>query len=319
MKTRFVIIFLITILNAKAQDIHFSQYKKSTFFTNPSFTSFQSSDYHVVLQKRNQWQVVADPFSTFILSIESKNILRNNSMGIHFMNDIAGDARYQTTGSIINYSKVIRYSSKTFFALGLSAGFYQRKISFDNLVFIEQENFDNVSFYYPDINLGLLNKQIINNSIDLYSGISLFHINRPNQSLLESDKELLYPRLNIHTKANILFYDNWKITPHIFFSNQNINQELIIGSDLNYLLYDDKNIFFGFGTNYRYKDAVYFNANIKAGSFEVILNYDLNISSLKTASNYNGAYEFLISYEWNKSKKHKQTINIKQKKCPKYL
>ena len=316
---RFVIILLITTLNATSQDIHFSQYKNSTFFTNPSFTTFQSSDYHVVLQKRNQWQVVADPFSTFLMSVESKNIANNNSFGIHFMNDIAGDARYQTTGSIINYSKSIKKNSTTFFAIGLSAGFYQRRISFDNLVFIEQENFDNVSFYYPDINFGLLNKKTINNSIDIYSGISLFHINRPNQSLLESDKELLYPRVNMHTKANILLYNNWKITPHVFFSKQNVNQEFIIGSDLQYLLYQDKNVFFGLGTNYRHKDAIYYNANIKAGSFEVILNYDVNISSLKTASNYNGAYEFLISYEWSKRKKHKQIINIKQKKCPKYL
>ena len=316
---RFVIILLITTLNATSQDIHFSQYKNSTFFTNPSFTTFQSSDYHVVLQKRNQWQVVADPFSTFLMSVESKNIAKNNSFGIHFMNDIAGDARYQTTGSIINYSKSIKKNSTTFFAIGLSAGFYQRRISFDNLVFIEQENFDNVSFYYPDINFGLLNKKTINNTIDIYSGISLFHINRPNQSLLESDKELLYPRVNMHTKANILLYNNWKITPHVFFSKQNVNQEFIIGSDLQYLLYQDKNVFFGLGTNYRHKDAIYYNANIKAGSFEVILNYDVNISSLKTASNYNGAYEFLISYEWSKRKKHKQTINIKQKKCPKYL
>ena len=146
---RFIIILLITTLSATSQDIHFSQYKNSTFFTNPSFTTFQSSDYHVVLQKRNQWQVVADPFSTFLMSVESKNIANNNSFGIHFMNDIAGDARYQTTGSIINYSKSIKKNSTTFFAIGLSAGFYQRRISFDNLVFIEQENFDNVSFYYP--------------------------------------------------------------------------------------------------------------------------------------------------------------------------
>ena len=316
---RFIIIMLITTLSATSQDIHFSQYKNSTFFTNPSFTSFQGSDYHVLLQKRNQWQVVADPFSTFLMSIESKKILNNNSFGIHFMNDIAGDARYQTTGSIINYSKLIRKNYTTFFAVGLSAGFYQRKISFDNLVFIEKENFDNVSFYYPDLNLGLLIKKIVNNSIDLFSGISLFHINRPNQSLFENDEELLYPRFNMHTKANILLYDNWKITPHIFFSKQNINQELIIGSDLEYLLYKDKNVFLALGTNYRHKDAIYYNANIKAGSFKVILNHDVNISSLKTASNYNGAYEFLISYEWNKRKKHNQTINIKQKKCPKYL
>ncbi|MBF90142.1 MAG: hypothetical protein CMP75_00015 [Flavobacteriales bacterium] len=319
MMRKVVIIFLISILNVKAQDIHFSQYKNSTFFTNPSLTSFQGSDFLILLQKRNQWQVVADPFSTFIMSMESKNIVNNNSFGIHFMNDIAGDARFQTTGSIINYSKSIKQNSKTFFAIGLSAGFYQRKISFDKLVFIEQENFDNVSFYYPDINFGISNKKIINNSINLYSGISLFHINRPNQSLLESDKELLLPRLNIHTKAYIFLYDNWKIIPHIFFSKQNVNQEIIIGSDLQYLLYEDKNIFFGFGTNYRHKDAVYYNANIKTGSFEVILNYDVNISSLKTASNYNGAYEFLISYEWNKRKKYKKTIKIKQKKCPKYL
>ena len=316
---RFVIILLITTLSATSQDIHFSQYKNSTFFTNPSFTSFQGSDYHVLLQKRNQWKVVADPFSTILMSIESKNMFNNNSFGIHFMNDIAGDARYQTTGSIINYSKLIRKNYTTFFAVGLSAGFYQRKISFDNLVFIEQENFDNVSFYYPELNLGLLIKKIINNSIDLHSGFSLFHINRPNQSLFENDEELLYPRFNMHTKANILLYDNWKITPHIFFSKQNINQELIIGSDLEYLLYKDKNVFLALGTNYRHKDAIYYNANIKAGSFKVILNYDVNISSLKTASNYNGAYEFLISYEWNKRKKRKQTINIKQKKCPKYL
>ena len=123
----------------------------------------------------------------------------------------------------------------------------------------------------------------------------------------------------MHTKANILLYDNWKIIPHIFFSKQNVNQELIIGSDLQYLLYEEENIIFGLGANYRHKDAIYHNANIKVGSFELILNYDVNISSLKTASNYNGAYEFLISYEWNKRKKHNQTINIKQKKCPKYL
>ena len=127
MKKRFVIIFLILTFNAKSQDIHFSQYKNSTFFTNPSFTSFQVSDYFVVLQKRNQWQTVADPFSTFIMSIESKNIVYNNSFGIHFMNDIAGDARYKTTGSIINYSKSIRKNSTTFFAIGLSAGFTKEK------------------------------------------------------------------------------------------------------------------------------------------------------------------------------------------------
>ena len=229
------------------------------------------------------------------------------------MNDIAGDARYQTTGSIINYSKSYKKKFHNIFCNWFKRGFYQRKISFDNLVFIEQENFDNVSFYYPDINLGLLNKKIINNSIDLYSGISLFHVNRPNQSLLESDKELLYPRFNMHTKANILLYDNWKITPHIFFSKQNINQEFIIGSDLQYLLYEDKNVFFGLGTNYRHKDAIYYNANIKAGSFEVILNYDVNISSLKTASNYNGAYEFLISYEWNKKKNISRQLILNKK------
>jgi hypothetical protein len=85
------------------------------------------------------------------------------------------------------------------------------------------------------------------------------------------------------------------------------------------LLYEEKNIIFGFGTNYRHKDAVYWNANIKVSSFELRLNYDVNISSLKTASNYNGAYEFLLSYKWNRKEKLKQIINIKQKKCPKYL
>ena len=105
MRRFLVISLLISPLFFKGQDIHFSQFSKSTFFLNSSLLGFQKNDYKATLQRRSQWKSVAIPFSTFTASIERKALFKNNSLGIQFINDIAGDARFKTTGINIIYSK----------------------------------------------------------------------------------------------------------------------------------------------------------------------------------------------------------------------
>ena len=89
------ILFLISItINCFSQDVHFSQFKTSSFLLNPALVGSQKNDYKVTVQRKSQWESVSIPFNTFSLSLERKEILPGHSVGIQLLNDIAGDSRF---------------------------------------------------------------------------------------------------------------------------------------------------------------------------------------------------------------------------------
>ena len=80
-----LILLLYSSVSVKSQDVHFSQFSKSTFLLNPSLSSFQENDYKVTLQRRSQWESVAEPFNTFTISAERKDLFPSHSIGIQFI------------------------------------------------------------------------------------------------------------------------------------------------------------------------------------------------------------------------------------------
>ena len=53
------ILFLVSIaINCVAQDVHFSQFKISSFLLNPALVGSQNSDYKATLQRKSQWESV---------------------------------------------------------------------------------------------------------------------------------------------------------------------------------------------------------------------------------------------------------------------
>ena len=89
MKKQLIFFFFIIPVYLLAQDVHFTQFNKSTFFLNPSLLFIPEKDYNFSLQRRSQWNTVGDPFNTFVFSIERKNISAKNSLGLQFLNDVA--------------------------------------------------------------------------------------------------------------------------------------------------------------------------------------------------------------------------------------
>ena len=61
MKRLISILIIYSSFPAIGQDVHFSQFSKSSFLLNPSLTSFQQNDYKATLQRRSQWESVAEP------------------------------------------------------------------------------------------------------------------------------------------------------------------------------------------------------------------------------------------------------------------
>ena len=87
------------------QDVHFTQFNKSTFFLNPSLLFIAEKEHKVSLQRRSQWSTVGDPYNTFAVSIERKNISPNNSFGLQVLNDVAGEADFKTAGLSLIYAR----------------------------------------------------------------------------------------------------------------------------------------------------------------------------------------------------------------------
>tara|TARA_B110000438_G_scaffold56278_1_gene56432 strand:- start:789 stop:1739 length:951 start_codon:yes stop_codon:yes gene_type:complete len=311
------ILFLVSIaINCVAQDVHFSQFNTSSFLLNPALVGAQNNDYKAILQRKSQWASVSVPFNTLILSLERRDIFPSHSIGVQFLNDIAGDSRFKTAGVTLTYAKKVAVTADNLFTIGAEIGLFQRSVVFDDLVFNDPENRSNLNFLFPDMAIGIANFYEINKKMALESGIAFYHINKPKQSLTDNDAIRLNQKINLHTALNYVFNTKLSIQPKLVFAKQDTDKEFLLGCDVNYLLEGERDVLLKSGIAERFNDAVilYFGAEIEGLS--CVVSYDVNTSNLANASNNKGGFEFSVIYQWDASKKNK---NIEQEICPKYL
>ena len=310
------IMILSFSVNASAQDVHFSQFLENSFVLNPAMVGVQKNDYKATLHRKSQWESVSVPFSTFTLALERKDILPSHSIGLQFLNDIAGDSRFKTSGLNFTYVKSVATSKENNFRFGAEFGLFQRSIEVDDLVFNDPENLSKFNFTFSDFSLGFANLKSLNKNLLLESGIAYFHINKPNQSFNDDDAILLNQKINFHTALNYNYTDNLTIQPKLMFSNQYTDKEFLLGCDVNYLLEGEKEILLKSGISNRFNDALIICFGAEIEGFSCIVSYDINTSSLTNASDNKGGFEFSLVYQWKIKKKKKI---IEEEVCPKYL
>jgi type IX secretion system PorP/SprF family membrane protein len=317
MKKLSILVLASIVINCVAQDVHFSQFKISSFLLNPALVGSQNSDYKATLQRKSQWESVSVPFNTFSLSLEHKEILPSHSAGIQFLHDIAGDSRFKTTGINLAYAKRVVATTNNIFSIGAELGLFQRSVMFDDLVFNDPgENLSNINFFFSDIAVGIANLHEINKKMAVESGIAFYHINKPQQSLSANDAIILHQKMNLHTTLNYDFNTKLSIRPQLLFSNQNTDKEFLLGCHVNYLLEAEQNVILKSGIAARFNDAVIFYFGAEIERLSCVVSYDVNTSNLANASNNKGGVEFSVIYQWNVLKKEK---SIEQEECPEYL
>lgn len=313
-----VILFFFLSYNSLAQDVHFSQFNETKALINPALVGYQDGDYKIQAQRRSQWGSVTVPFNTFSISLEVKNIIKNLSFGVQLLNDIAGDSHFKTNGVTLLLSHNTKVNSSNNISFGVLAGTYQRSIDYSTLVFNETENIPNNNIDFFDVAIGFAHEIELNISSTLISGVSLFHLNKPNQTLIGSENIQLPVNSKLHTSLIYYFNKKFQIKPTIYYSEQGESREFIAGSFFNYVLNNSsaEMIVLRAGIFNRKNDAIITEFGIKIDNFDTMVSYDTNISSLNTASDYKGGFEFSIAYQWSVLKSVKSN---EIKVCPKYL
>jgi len=146
---------------------------------------------------------------------------------------------------------------------------------------------------------------IIAKNFSVYAGGAVNHVNSPNITFLGDQSETAERRWVAHAGAQIPLNDQLSILPAMVAQIQGPSRSYTFGSNIRYSNGDWREVAIRFGVwghiankleTSLQNDALIFNLTLEYDAFQFGISYDINTSSLVTASNSRGAYELSLMY-----------------------
>lgn len=334
-KNSLLFMAILLKINVFAQDIVFSQMQPNSALLNPAWVINRSHPVQAAAQYRNQWSPILQgaAYRTIAVSADALVQHRKNwwGVGTQWYQDQSGSAHFtQTQGSIYGlYSKLMGNSAsykgkerwKHYLTLGASVGFQQHRVDESKLRWVEQyedKGVFNPSVLAPiflegngktamDVHVGLLwhANNALHDGFEL--GLSLFHLNTPNLSLVENGNAVLSRRLAIHgSKYHPIGNGTFRMKYHFAHLSQGTARQTVLGAQIA-TAFPSKNLVFGWGNavrisrspNFVLTDALISTINIDYQDYTFVLNYDWNLSAL-SQNRLNNAIELALIYKIKK-------------------
>lgn len=310
MKRLFWLFFLIIPLSVGAQDVHFSQFYNALMNVNPALTGVGAKPFRIGLLYRNQWSSISTPYRTYTAFADGRFTIGRLQRtwfgtGIAAYNDRAGDGVLNNTTVSLGFSVTRGFSrdNNLLVSMGFSLGLLNRSVKFSNLIFDEQwdgvkfdpsqgnnEPFASQSVMAPDFNFGLNVSYALNRNIKLEAGSALHHINKPKTSFYDADNRIDWKLLS-HARAEITLQNKMMVNLAAFYSIQANTTEMIVGGNINYPMLDM--VLIG-GLWYRWGRDVIPSVGMEFKLYRFMISYDVNVSALHPASNYQGGVELSL-------------------------
>lgn len=316
MRYQLLIAVVLIGFASTAQDIHFSQFNDSPLTLNPATTAqvpFLDIGDNMIRAGgnfKNQGASIGVPYRTYSVFIDGSVGLRNMrrgqmGFGLLVYNDNAGDGSLQNSSAMLNASFTLGFNRRNTFraTLGFSIGFINRSVDVTRLVFDNQwngvifdpgassnENFSTNSIFAVNFNFGGMLTYEVNRNLFLQSGASLNHINKPRTSFYDDDNRI-NQKLIIHANAIITAKSSLSIEPAVMYSVQANTYELVFGS--NFAL-SKKDVQLILGLWYRLNRDLIPLVGIRYQGYKLAISYDVNVSPLSVASNYQGGVEISL-------------------------
>lgn len=338
----FLSYIFLGLVSIRAQDVHLSQFYETPLMRNPALAGIFTGNVRVHLVHRDQWSWTGFPYRTTTLSGEYKFPVGFGddyiTAGLQTYLDDAGSTHLKTTQVMpaITYHKSLSVEKNRYLSAGFMAGMVQRRFDLNNLSFDSQytngsynpsvpsgEVFNTQNRRFLDMAVGLSYNSSLGEKGNYFIGAAASHLNKPLQSFKDEFIQLerkLQLNVGVHTPLT----EQLDLVSEINYLSQGEYAELICGGIISYDLRsmpgidesnESKKIAVGAGVFYRLKDAFIPVAKLYWMNLEIGISYDVNISSLKTASMGRGGYELSISY---KGFFNQPDEGMRQARCPRF-
>ncbi|CAF3758510.1 unnamed protein product [Rotaria sp. Silwood1] len=319
---------------AKAQDPHFSQFFASPLTLNPAFTGKFNGNYRVAGNYRNQWPEINNAFVTGTASIDFhlfENRMKSGDMfgaGFMFLTDNSANSAVKMnygSGSLA-FHKTMDEDANKQFSIGLQGTYSNFLINTSKLVFEDQLTTlgftgqskeliagQTLQTSYFDANAGLLFTSFNpENNSNYYLGLSMYHVNKPTINLSGTNFSL-NPRYTLHAGGFYAFSDAVGLHLSGLHSSQGGTTETVVGGAFQLTASTDATnpIYVYAGSWLRLNDALIPYIGLEYSNTRLGVSYDVNTSSLKTASVSKGGIE--VSLIFTNQPNTDRPIN-----CPKF-
>jgi type IX secretion system PorP/SprF family membrane protein len=324
-----IIICLIFTVPAWAQmDYHFSQFFAAPITYNPATAGAFEADIRGMLNYRNQYGSVAEPYRTMAFAADAPIKLTNLAydrnflgVGLHVVTDNAGTIDFnqlQVAGSFA-YAIDLGGTEQNphFISLGLQIGYLQRSMDFTKATWETQwtgTNFNqglnsgeayqgNMTESNIDFGAGVTWYNSINDNSRVMVGAALLHANAPKIEMIGEEESLLRKFVGHASMAISPANKNVTYYPNLFVVLQGPNRIIDIGSEIEFTLWDRteftdfrNNLSTNLGAYYRFQDAIYFIGRVNYYDFSFGVSYDFTTSQLAENNNGRGGVEIVLGY-----------------------
>ncbi len=321
--------FELQTSNLFAQDIHFTMYDAMPVTTNPATAGVFNGDIRGVLNYRNQWASIGNPYKTYSVMLDGglfKNKWQNGFLGagLNVYKDVAGETNFGTTIISLALSSVVYLNEMNSASVGLMGSWAQNSINPNNLQWDEQFNgqfydptapsyetmtFENKNYF--DFSAGALwaygsgaKTLSSHDEFTMMAGAAFYHVTRPSRQVEFGDLDKLYSKFAFHVSSHIgIANTKMAFRPKFITYFQGPTREITGGLLFRYMLREEskytgifKEMAISFGGYYRFGDAFAPSAEFEIANFAIGVSYDMNISGLTAATGGSGGPEIFIRF-----------------------
>jgi type IX secretion system PorP/SprF family membrane protein len=325
-------VFLTVVgMRVEAQDPSFSQFFSSPLNINPALTGNINGEWRLISNMRYQWSGPAYPYVTGTVSFDSK-ILRNRlpenstlALGMMMMYDKAMDGILKSSYASLNANYNIQVAEgydggAHHVGLGFGAIYGNRRIDFSRLVFGNQFNGTGFDTNLPtgESSLAQMKPYFSSSAGFLYSyntnysnldiGVSAFHINKPKQTFLEDENQVLPIRYVAHTNFEHIISNSLVLNTNAVYQQQSSTSYFSIGAALGYYLSEDEDVILNGGLWYWSKNAIIPYVGFVYKNFQVGVTYDVTISKLNAGAKRPNTWEMALILRGDRKEKNRGII-----------
>lgn len=304
---------------ATAQDIHFSQFFASPLTLNPALTGNFDGNLRVSGNYRNQWPTINRAFTTSSVSVDfpilTGSINENNRLAV----GILGYTDQQADGALKNnfgslsvaYHQGLDEDGYNRISAGFQMAYNTKNLNTESLKFEDQlrsngftgitsEIFRNnqLNVGYFDLNAGLTYSGTTQSNVNYYLGASAYHLTKPKESF-QNGQFNLNQRYTVHGGVYLPLNTQLMLHTSALYQSQAGAHETVLGGAFGYNFgdeYNESGTTLYVGSWYRFGDALIPYIGLEFSKLRLGASYDVNTSSLKTASQSRGGIEFSLIY-----------------------
>jgi len=317
-----VIITFIATKVSYGQDPAFSQFFSSPLNINPALTGNINADWRVISNFRDQWIGPSSPYVTGTVSYDRKffqnevpmsssktdegNVL---GLGGMLMFDRAMGGIVKSSYASLNLSYNVKLFDGPFkhrLGVGFGATYGRRKIDFSSLYFEEQFTGQGFNTSLPTGETSLsgmkgyisasagVTYSISSENINFDIGASAYHINKPRQTFLLDEKQVIPIRKVVHANFEAFLNNQLILNSNAILQEQASTSYLSFGSALGYFLPSETDILLSAGVWYWSKNAIVPYIGLSFKDYQFGLSYDVTTSKLSQTTLNHSTFELSL-------------------------